>query len=205
MTKVLLLASGGLDSSTLAYWLVKRKKDVHPVFFDYGQHCVEKEWATLLKVLPEQTRKPERVDLSGVFAGSKSRMVDEADLWQDVVVAEDLYIPFRTMLFLSAGAARAQTLGINEVYSGFINSNHAKEIDCTADFINNLGELAKSVGEIELVFPFKEFTKSEVVAVSTELGVPIGDTFSCQVYSDIPCGACPNCVDRIDGIKAMKF
>ena len=39
------------------------------------------------------------------------------------------YLPYRTMLFFAVAAARAQTLRILSVYSGFINSNHAKEID----------------------------------------------------------------------------
>ncbi|UTW70738.1 7-cyano-7-deazaguanine synthase [Anaerobacillus sp. HL2] len=45
--------------------------------------------------------------------------------------AEDLYLPYRNLLFLSIAASVAQTLGINEVYSAFDNSNHAKEIDCS--------------------------------------------------------------------------
>lgn len=201
MPDVLLLASGGLDSTTLAYWLVEQGRQVHPLFFDYGQHCVEKEWATLLQVLPESVLKPERVDLSGLFSGSSSRMIVEADLWNEEVVSDDLYIPYRTLLFFSAASARAQTLGLNEVFSGFINSNHAKELDCSADFINGLGELAKNVGKVELICPFRDYSKSDVAVLANSLNVPVGLTFSCQVFSDIPCGVCPNCVDRIEGIK----
>ena len=51
MTDALLLASGGLDSTTLAFWLEAKGKRVHTLFFDYGQHCVEKEWHTLNEVM----------------------------------------------------------------------------------------------------------------------------------------------------------
>jgi 7-cyano-7-deazaguanine synthase len=44
MSAVLLLCSGGLDSTTVAYWLRERGIAIVPIFFDYGQHCVEKEW-----------------------------------------------------------------------------------------------------------------------------------------------------------------
>jgi 7-cyano-7-deazaguanine synthase len=68
MSEVLLLCSGGLDSTTVAYWLLERRISIVPVFFDYGQHCVEKEWATLRKVLPsEGVSPPARVDISGIF------------------------------------------------------------------------------------------------------------------------------------------
>lgn len=35
----LLLASGGMDSTVLAYKLAKENKNVVILFIDYGQHC----------------------------------------------------------------------------------------------------------------------------------------------------------------------
>jgi 7-cyano-7-deazaguanine synthase len=82
MKEVLLLASGGLDSTTVAYWLRQNGVVVAPVFFDYGQHCVQKEWSTLLDVLPKDgVKSPQKFDISDVFHGSRSRLVLEADLW----------------------------------------------------------------------------------------------------------------------------
>ncbi|MCK5503280.1 MAG: 7-cyano-7-deazaguanine synthase, partial [Tritonibacter mobilis] len=134
MKRVLLLASGGLDSTTVAYQLLEKGCLPKPIFFDYGQHCVETEWGRLLEVMPARAEYPERIDISGVFAGSKSRLLNEADLWSESISDDDLYVPYRTLFFFSAAAARAQSIGISEVYTGFINSNHAKEIDCSADF-----------------------------------------------------------------------
>lgn len=131
MTEVLLLASGGLDSTTLAYWLCAKGRVVRPLFFDYGQHCVEKEWNTLQNVLQEKTLAPERISISGIFSSSKSRLIVEPDLWTEPVRDEELYVPYRTLLFFAASAAHAQTIGISQVYSAFINSSHAKELDCS--------------------------------------------------------------------------
>ena len=62
MTTAILLCSGGLDSTTLAYWMRERDVEVVPIFFDYGQHCVETEWETLKCVLPGAgVRDPERI------------------------------------------------------------------------------------------------------------------------------------------------
>jgi len=198
---VMLLASGGLDSTTVAFGLHAKGADVRPLFFDYGQHCVETEWNRLNEVLPRGMHPPERVDLSGLFRGSKSRLIVEADLWHDDARDDDLYIPYRTLLFYAAAAARAQTIGILDVYTGFINSNHAKEIDCTADFMNTLDGLTNTIGPVRFTSPFRYFSKTEVAQEAIRLGVPIGRTFSCQASSKLPCGACPNCVDRLDALR----
>ncbi|GEM95299.1 7-cyano-7-deazaguanine synthase [Cereibacter sphaeroides] len=195
------MASGGLDSTTVAYWLTERGVQFIPVFFDYGQHCVETEWETLKEVLPASAAHPERNDISDLFRGSKSRLITEADLWNEEVKDEDLYVPYRTLLFYSAAAARAQTLGAFEVYTGFINSNRAKEIDCTAEFMNKLDALTDSVGPVRFLSPFRFWSKSEVAKESIRLGVPIGRTFSCQAASLMPCGACPNCVERLAALR----
>lgn len=196
MRNVLLLASGGLDSTTVAYQLHAEDVVVQPVFFDYGQHCVEMEWARVNEVLPPSMTRPERVDVSDIFRGSQSRLIQEPNLWHDAVADDDLYVPYRTLVFFSLAAARAQTLGFAEVYTGFINSNHAKEIDCTADFMNKLDGLAQDVGPVRFISPFRYSSKADVVRAALELGVPIGRTYSCQAASSFPCGACPNCVER---------
>jgi 7-cyano-7-deazaguanine synthase len=127
-------------------------------------------------------------------------MIVEADLWKDAVSDDDLYLPYRTMLFFAVAAARAQTLRILDVYSGFINSNHAKEIDCSTAFMNGLDELSKGVGAVRFHTPFRKNTKADVVRRAQELGVPIGRTFSCQASSSFPCGACPNCVEGLNAL-----
>ena len=205
MKAVLLLCSGGLDSTTLAYWLRARDVEIVPVFLDYGQHCVEKEWQTLRQALLAKGVHPiERIDVSGIFRGSHSRLIVEPDLWNEPVADHELYIPYRTLLFFAIAAARAQIRGLVDVYSGFINSNHAKEIDCSVDFLNRLDALAEDVGPVRFHMPFRYWSKSDVVAEAIRLGVPIGITYSCQLLSDTPCGACPNCVDRLQAIEANR-
>ncbi|HBB6758418.1 TPA: 7-cyano-7-deazaguanine synthase [Citrobacter amalonaticus] len=205
MKKVLLLASGGLDSTTVAYQLAAEGIEVVPIFFNYGQHCVEIEWNRVNEVLPSEMQRPERFDISDIFRGSQSRLIREADLWTEDIKDDDLYIPYRTMLFFAAAAARAQIVGILNVYTGFINSNHAKEIDCTAAFMNNLDELTSTIGPVRFHSPFRYSSKADVARVAAELGVPIGRTYSCQASAQFPCGACPNCVERLSALKEAKL
>lgn len=204
MTTAMLLCSGGLDSTTLAYWLRERGVEIVPIFLNYGQHCVETEWETLQRVLPPGGRSPERIDVSAIFQGSQSRLIIEPDLWSEAVSDNDLYIPYRTLLFFSIGAALAQTRKLSEVYSGFINGNHAKELDCSAAFLNELDALAENVGPVRFRMPFRHWSKAQVVSEAVRLGVAVGATYSCQLLSDIPCGACPNCVERLKAIETIR-
>lgn len=203
--KVVLLASGGLDSTTMAYWLLDKGIEVIPLFINYGQHCVDTELATLKSVLPQPYKDSiEVVDISSVYKYSKSRFINEANLWEEEITADDLYIPYRNVLILTLAASFAQSLGIREIYSAFINSNHAKEIDCSKEFFGNMEHLLEEYGTVQMKMPFVEMSKYEVAKLGIALKAPIGETFSCQASSKVPCGACPNCVDRLEALNKLN-
>lgn len=200
----LLLASGGMDSTVLSYKLAKENKNAVILFIDYGQHYKEKEYQTLLHVLPtEYVGNVRVIKIDDVYRESNSRMIVEANLWKDNVVAEDLYLPYRNILFISLASAYAQSMGIKDVYTAFINSNHAKEIDCSMEFFAKLERLLFEYGSIKIKMPFREMTKIEVAKLGINLRAPIEITYSCQVNAETPCGACPNCVDRINALNKI--
>lgn len=200
-----ILVSGGLDSTTLMYFFINEKINFVPLFINYGQHCAETEYRTLLEIIPEKYKnKVEIIDVSSIFKYSKSKFVKQANLWEETIVADDLYIPYRNVLLLTIGASFAQTLGIDKVYSAFINSNHAKEIDCSSAFFDKLGGLLSNYGSVKIEMPFRDMSKYEVAKLGIKLRAPIGETFSCQASSVIPCGACPNCVDRLEALRQIE-
>jgi 7-cyano-7-deazaguanine synthase len=201
----ILLASGGLDSTTLAYWMQEEGIDFVPLFINYGQHCAETEFLTLKNVIPKsKLSKIEVIDVSQIYKKSKSKFIQEADLWNESIVADDLYIPFRNILILTIGASFAQTMGFNNVYSAFINSNHAKEIDCSNQFFDSMGKILDDYGSVNIVMPFLNLSKCDVAKIGFKLKAPITNTFSCQASSKIPCGACPNCVDRLKALDELE-
>ncbi|MDP1622741.1 MAG: 7-cyano-7-deazaguanine synthase [Bacteroidales bacterium] len=200
-----LLASGGLDSTTLAYWLIKEGIDFVPLFIDYGQHCAKTELDSLKKVLPKNViEKLDIINIQSLYLKSESRFIKAANLWTDPINADDLYIPYRNMLILTIGASYAQTIGVFNLYSAFINSNHAKEIDCTNDFFEKMESILGTVGAVKNQMPFRFLSKYEVAKIGIEVKAPIGLTFSCQASAIIPCGACPNCVDRLEALEKLQ-
>jgi 7-cyano-7-deazaguanine synthase len=199
-----LLASGGMDSTTLAYWLRDQKIKFLPVFINYGQHCADTELETLLEVLPKRdAARTEVINVSNIYRGCKSRLIDEPNLWRDEITTEDLYLPYRNLLLLSIGAAYAQARDYSSLYAAFINSNHAKEIDCSAEFFERLSGVLLEYGSVEIKMPFRELSKYEVAKIGIALKAPIAHTFSCQAASRVPCGACPNCVDRLEALRLL--
>ena len=203
-TDAFLLASGGLDSTTLAYWLADRGEDFVPVFVDYGQHCAQAELTTLRMVLPPELGAMIcTIDISGVYRGSSSRLIVAPDLWRDDMAGDPLYLPYRNLLLLSAAAAFAQSNGAAKVFAGFINSNHAKEIDCSANFFGELARLLAEYGSVSIEMPFRDMSKLEIARLGLTLGVPLAETYSCQAAADVPCGACPNCVDRREALSKV--
>jgi 7-cyano-7-deazaguanine synthase len=130
-------------------------------------------------------------------------LIDEPNLWRDEITAEDLYLPYRNLLLLSIGAAYAQARDYSSLYAAFINSNHAKEIDCSAEFFERLSGVLLEYGSVEIKMPFRELSKYEVAKIGIALKAPIAHTFSCQAASRVPCGACPNCVDRLEALRLL--
>jgi 7-cyano-7-deazaguanine synthase len=198
-----LLASGGLDSTTMYYTERDAGRRLLPLFLDYGQHCRDTELSTLREVLPPDADDVHVLDISSIYAGSRSRLIDEADLWRDEVADSDMYLPYRNLLFLSVASAFAQDRGLEAVYAAFINSNHAKEIDCSTEFFDRLGDVLSDYGTVRVRLPFRNHSKADVVRIAIDLGVPLARTYSCQIASQVPCGACPNCVERLNALATV--
>jgi 7-cyano-7-deazaguanine synthase len=202
--KKVLLVSGGLDSTTLAYWLRRKHFDVIPVFVDYGQHTATTERASAGRLIPKGFRRSiVVVDLRDIYKGCRSRMLSEPDLWKEAVRDDDLYVPFRNQLLLTAGAAIAVSSGCDAVYSGFIQSNLAAG-DCSTEFLTALARLTFTFGGIRLLYPFKDMSKSEVARLGLKIGAPIAETYSCLMRSETACGACPNCIDRAAALASLS-
>ena len=204
-TTAVVLASGGLDSTTLAYWLRSQGTAFAPVFFDYGQHCAATERERLTEVLPESIFGPlTTLNIGDIYRGCSSRLISRADLWQESVTGDDLYLPYRNLLLLATGAAYAQSRGYSEVYAAFINSNHAREIDCSAEFFDRLGGMLSDYGRVRIRMPFRDYSKRKVAELGILLNAPIARTFSCQAAALVPCGACPNCRDRLSALDGLE-
>ena len=216
--KALVLASGGLDSTTLLAQVVGEygAENVYALSVSYGQkHARELQAARAVAAFYGVPLK--LLDLATIFAESDSSLLDHSDrdiprssyadqFEQSESPLISTYVPFRNGLFLSAAASMALSLGCSAVYYGAHHDDWAGSAypDCSPEFVHAMADaIARGTGgELRMEAPFVAWSKADIVRFGLELGVPYGITWSCYEGGDAPCGACATCVDRARAFEA---
>ena len=216
--RVLVLASGGADSSTLLAKAVAERgpENVFALAVSYGQrHLREIESA---KAIAQHYGVELRfLDLGSVFSDSTSSLLASSseevprESYADQLAAApgavvSTYVPFRNGLFLSAAASVALSLGCGAVMYGAHRDDAAGDAypDCSESFVEAMGEAIRlgTGGELRLEAPFASMRKKDIVALGLELKVPYELTWSCYEGGERPCGTCGTCRDRIAAFEA---
>lgn len=221
MSKILVLASGGLDSTALLYKAVKQvgASSVFALNMYYGQkHHKEMEYFQwqMERLGIENYRT---LDLSSIFEGYKgcTLLQGGGDIPHESY-AEQLskkpgtvstYVPFRNGLFLSVAASVAIQEGCDIIWYGAHADDAAGDAypDCTEEFIQSM---ATAIWEgsgrtINMYGPWTQLNKAGVVAEGVKAGMTQEDfehTWSCYEGGDEPCGKCGTCIDRKAALEA---
>ncbi|MET8981657.1 7-cyano-7-deazaguanine synthase QueC [Streptomyces sp. NPDC004539] len=205
------IASGGLDSSAVAYLLASRGARVSLLSFDYGQRH-RKELAYAALVADQLGASHEVVDLTTL-----GRLLTGSALTDPAVAVPDGHysdagmkvtvVPNRNAIMLSAAAGVAVASGADAVAFGAHAGDHAVYPDCRPEFVEqftravrvgNEGFLAE---EFEILAPFLTATKADIVTAGVELGVPFERTWSCYKGGDVHCGMCGTCWERREAFR----
>ena len=208
------LVSGGLDSTVLLHYVIKKlKKKPFMLNFYYGQkHNVEREFARhqalSLKVPFAQ------VDVSSIFESFRSALLLSSEL--AVPNAEEVtgqtnpitVVPFRNQILLSVACGFAESKGIPDLFYGPQHQDFYAYWDCTTDFVDafqNLISLNRSI-PILLNAPLVKNRKVDNIKLGKELGIdfrycwtcydpkPAEDSFLLPKVFVKPCEVCPSCV-----------
>lgn len=178
-----LLMSGGLDSSAIAWW----KRPDLCVTLDYGQVAAKGEIAasTALCAAMGLNYRTIRADLSALGSGTMSggrpvKGAAAAEFW-----------PFRNQMLVTLAAMALLPLGAREIMLGAVATDH--HADGKEPFIRSLdGTMALQEGGVRVTAPALHLTTPELLRTS---GFPyelIGLTFSCHVH-EYACGQCGGC------------
>ena len=217
--KAMVLASGGLDSTTaLALAVDKHGKDnVIALTISYGQKH-DKEIQSAIKVAEYYGVEHLFLDLTKIFQYSDCSLLKHSDeAIPEKSYAEQIeetkgdtpvstYVPFRNGLFLSSAASIAISKECNVIYYGAHSDDAAGFAypDCSQDFVDHMNKAIYegSGHQLKLEAPFATFTKKDIVRMGIELRVPYELTWSCYEGNDKPCGKCGTCIDRQAAFEA---
>ncbi|MGH7900327.1 MAG: 7-cyano-7-deazaguanine synthase QueC [Thermodesulfobacteriota bacterium] len=204
--KAVVMASGGIDSSTLLYKSLKDGYEVFALTFIYGQkHKREIEYARdVCKSLNISHKIIDLSSLKEVFSGSA---LTDSNIDIPEVPAETPHydtlkttiVPNRNSIFLSIAIAYAVSVDANCVFFGAHQSDRGVYPDCRLEFIESFEHserLANDKPDLKILAPFVEMEKSQIVKLGAELGVPYKMTWSCYRGEDIHCGVCSSCRER---------
>jgi len=196
--RILVLHSGGMDSTTCLYQAKADGAEVFSLGVDYGQRLsVELLYAAehceRLKVPREVVsvawRKPDRDIPLGRDVAEMSKTVSTA------------FLPARNVLLMSLACAHASGIGADEVHTGLNCVDFSGYPDCTVEFVESFKAMMQvaNPGGPEIVTPLLAMSKIEIAARAKGLGIGEFDTWSCYrpQISDSgvePCHVCDACV-----------
>lgn len=216
--KVLVLSSGGVDSTTCLAKAVADfgAENVLALSVFYGQKH-SKELAAAKAVADYFGVRHITLDLAAVFADSDCSLLAHSDkeipheAYADQQAAQgggevSTYVPFRNGLFIAAAAGVADAKGCSAIYYGAHSDDAAGSAypDCSPAFYEamNSAIFEGTGGKVRLLAPFVELNKAAVVAEGLRLGVPYELTWSCYEGNDLACGVCGTCRDRLAAFAA---
>ncbi|MGW2544226.1 7-cyano-7-deazaguanine synthase QueC [Kitasatospora sp. NPDC001574] len=205
------IASGGLDSTTVAYWLADRGSRLSLLSFDYGQrHRKELDFAR--RIADRLGARHEEVDLGGL-----GRLLTGSALTDPAVGVPDGHytaesmsstvVPNRNAIMLDVAVGLAVAWGADAVAFGPHAGDHAVYPDCRSSFLDLFAETAKAGNEgfladgFEVLAPFIDMAKADIVEVGRRVGVPFEDTWSCYKGGELHCGTCGTCTERIEAFS----
>lgn len=211
-TKALVLASGGVDSTTLLALAVARygAENVYALSIFYGQKH-DRELEAAKQIAAYYGVEQRFLDLAPIFsesdcsllAGSSEAIPHETYAAQQAESDEgpvSTYVPFRNGLFLSSAASIALSLGCSVVCYGAHADDWAgcAYPDCSQEFVDAMATaIERGTGsQLRLAAPFVQWSKARIVGEGLKLDVPYELTWSCYEGGERPCGTCGTCLDR---------
>jgi len=207
--EVLVVFSGGQDSTTCLFWAKKHFKKVYALSFLYGQkHQNEVELAR--RITEDAGVEFKVMDVSFIGHLGANSLTDTSivmDQEKPVDSYPNTFVPGRNLFFLSIAAVYAREKGINHIVTGVSQTDFSGYPDCRDVFIKSLNVTLNLAMDEQFVIhtPLMWIDKAETWALADDLGVLDlirKETLTC--YNGIPgdgCGHCPACRLRREGLE----
>ena len=200
--KVAVLLSGGLDSTTALHWAKQHHEVVCALCFDYASNHAEKELACARWQAEKLGVPCHVIDITAISKHLSSALLRGADAIPTEDYGEDnmkqTVVPFRNGIFLAIAAGIAESNGAEGIVIAAHAGDHALYPDCRSEFMEAMGRAIQlgTYAELEIIDPFIDSGKGDIVAMGTAMGVDYSHTYSCYKGGEKHCGRCGTCRER---------
>lgn len=204
--KGIVILSGGMDSTVLAYHFARLRQLEALVSVFYGQrHSREINCA---QATAKRLCVPHIVLSMGAlgvaFSNSALTCKDNSIAVPHGHYAEDsmkaTVVPNRNMILLSLAVGVAINRGAAFVAYGAHAGDHAIYPDCRPEFADAIAH-AVSLCDWKpphVLRPFIDMTKADIVRAGVRLNVHFDETWTCYEGGEVACGKCGTCVERLE-------
>jgi len=212
MSKVLVVYSGGLDSTVLLKKILDEHDEVVAINFNYKSKHNASERKAAEKICKKLNVVLTEVDLPFINDLFKSDLLKSGgDIPEGHYEAENMkstVVPFRNGIMLSIAVGYAESIDANTVCLANHLGDRAIYPDCSIEFIEAMADAAflGTYKKIKLLAPFTKIRKEEVVKLGLEINAPMEMSWSCYKGGKVHCGVCATCEERktsfyLNGIK----
>jgi 7-cyano-7-deazaguanine synthase len=208
--KVVVLLSGGLDSTVCMSVAKDFGYELVSLSFDYGQRH-SRELACAREIAGFYRVKKHVVIETNMRAIGGSALTDEIDVPRGDEQRRDIpitYVPARNLIFLSYALGLAEVENAEKIYIGVNALDYSGYPDCRPEFIEKfqrVADFATKAGvedrRIVVETPLQYLTKGEIVKLGMKNGAPLHLTTSCYQGGEVACGICDSCVLRLKGFR----
>lgn len=206
--KTVVTLSGGLDSTVLATYLLRKElHELRTVSFSYGQRHERAELMAARNVASALGVPHAVLSLNGVtgrfdpassqlLASNPATAVPEGHYAEDNMRAT--VVPGRNLLMIAAATAYTASHGYTTVAMAAHSGDHPIYPDCRPQFLMAAASATELGYGIPLMFPFADRTKAEIAALGQSIDAPMHLTWSCYNGGAQHCGKCGTCVERAE-------
>lgn len=193
-TKVMVMFSGGMDSTVMIADLIGKGHDVYPLsFYDRSE-------PDSLRVIQDTIVRHYGLSKNHIWADMvNTRVLEGSDLHG--------YIPGYKMLMLTTALAYCEVYGIKDLYMGYTleNGTYTDETPESIQAVIRAYQANYPKSEsITVHNPYIHMSRAEVARFGFDLEAPLDLTTSCHhIHMPPPqhCGACKRCAYRWDAFR----
>ena len=218
--KMLVLLSGGQDSTTCLYWARATGAEVHAISFDYGQrHKIELDAAKVIAHLggvKSHTIVPmgPLLDANTSPLTNPDYQVEHYESWDKLPGGlEKTFVPGRNILFLALAGALAYSLDCDTLVIGVSQEDYGGYPDCRTDFIIAMSQALKQGLDrpmLRIISPLLHADKQQTVEWAHnqpnsynpgQIMDALSHSHTCYEGKRPPCGKCHSCLLRAKGFE----